>query len=317
MIYTVTFNPSVDYIVKVDDFHQGKINRVKNEYKYPGGKGINVSRVLNSLEIKSKALGFIGGFTGEFIKTSLEKEGVSTGFIEVQEDTRINVKLKSNEETEINGAGPDIDEKALNTLFNMLEKLGSEDYLVLAGNVQKTLPRDIYAQIQEKLMHNKGKVIVDTTGQALTATLKYKPFLIKPNNHELSEIFGVEITTREDIIVYAKKLLEMGAENVIISMAEEGALLICRQGVYHAEAPKGEVKNSVGAGDSLIGGFLANYSKSLNLIEAFRWGVASGSATAFSLDLCTKDEVEKLLIQVKVTKLVCKENINEDNRTFN
>ncbi len=304
MIYTVTFNPSVDYVVGVDDFQQGKINRLKSEYKYPGGKGINVSRVLNNLDIKSKALGFIGGFTGEFIKTSLEKEGIDTDFIQVQEDTRINVKLKSNEETEINGAGPDIDEEALNILFNMLEELGSEDYLVLAGNVQKTLPRDIYAQIQEKLMNNKAKVIVDTTGEALTATLKYKPFLIKPNNHELSEIFGVEIVTQEDIIVYAKKLLEMGAENVIISMAGEGALLICREGVYHAEAPKGEVKNSVGAGDSLIGGFLANYSKSLDLTEAFRWGVASGSATAFSLDLCTKDEVEKLLVQIKVTKLI-------------
>lgn len=304
MIYTVTFNPSVDYVVGVDDFQQGKINRLKSEYKYPGGKGINVSRVLNNLDIKSKALGFIGGFTGEFIKTSLEKEGIATDFIQVQEDTRINVKLKSNEETEINGAGPDIDEEALDILFNMLEELGSEDYLVLAGNVQKTLPRDIYAQIQEKLMNNKAKVIVDTTGEALTATLKYKPFLIKPNNHELSEIFGVEIVTQEDIIVYAKKLLEMGAENVIISMAGEGALLICREGVYHAEAPKGEVKNSVGAGDSLIGGFLANYSKSLDLTEAFRWGVASGSATAFSLDLCTKDEVEKLLVQIKVTKLI-------------
>jgi 1-phosphofructokinase len=304
MIYTVTFNPSVDYVVGVDDFQQGKINRLKSEYKYPGGKGINVSRVLNNLDIKSKALGFIGGFTGEFIKTSLEKEGIATDFIQVQEDTRINVKLKSNEETEINGAGPDIDEEALNILFNMLEELGSEDYLVLAGNVQKTLPRDIYAQIQEKLMNNKAKVIVDTTGEALTATLKYKPFLIKPNNHELSEIFGVEIATQEDIIVYAKKLLEMGADNVIVSMAGEGALLICGEGVYHAQAPKGEVKNSVGAGDSLIGGFLANYSKSLNLTEAFRWGVASGSATAFSLDLCTKDEVEKLLVQIKVTKLI-------------
>lgn len=303
MIYTVTFNPSVDYMVEVNDFQQGKINRVKNEYKYPGGKGINVSRVLNNLDIKSKALGFIGGFTGEFIKTSLERQGVSTDFIQVQEDTRINVKLKSNEETEINGAGPDIDEKALSELFKMLKKLGSQDYLVLAGNVQKTLPRDIYAQIQEKLMDNKVKVIVDTTGQALTATLKYKPFLIKPNNHELSEIFGVEIITQEDIIVYAKKLLEMGAENVIVSMAGEGALLICGEGVYHAEAPKGEVKNSVGAGDSLIGGFIANYTKSLDLTEAFRWGIASGSATAFSLDLCRKDEVKKLLSQVKVTKL--------------
>ncbi|QGU95929.1 1-phosphofructokinase [Clostridium bovifaecis] len=304
MIYTVTFNPSVDYIVQVDDFVPGKINRVKNNYKYPGGKGINVSRVLNNLRVESKALGFIGGFTGNFIKDSLEKDGVYTDFIKVQGDTRINVKLKSNEETEINGVGPDIDDKALDELLKMLKKLGSEDYLVLAGNVQNTLPSDIYAQIQEKLVNNKARVIVDTTGEALTATLKHKPFLIKPNNHELSEIFGVEINTREEIIFYAKRLLDMGAENVIISMAGEGALLVCEEGVYHSAAPKGKVKNSVGAGDSLIGGFLANYCKSLDLIEAFRWGVASGSATAFSLDLCTKDEAERLLAEVKVIKLV-------------
>lgn len=304
MIYTVTFNPSVDYIVQVENFLPGTINRVKGDYKYPGGKGINVSRVLNNLDVESKALGFIGGFTGDFIKASLEENGVYTDFIKVQEDTRINVKLKSNEETEINGAGSNIDEKALNQLFKKLEKLGSEDYLVLAGNIQRTLPRNIYAQIQERLVKNKVKVIVDTTGEALTATLKHKPFLIKPNNHELSEIFGVEINTREDIVFYAKRLLDMGAENVIISMAGEGALLVCKEGVYHAAAPKGDVKNSVGAGDSLIGGFLASYSQNLDLIEAFKWGIASGSATAFSLDLCTKDEVEKLLSEIKVTKLV-------------
>lgn len=304
MIYTVTFNPSVDYIVQVENFLPGTINRVKGDYKYPGGKGINVSRVLNNLDVESKALGFIGGFTGDFIKASLEENGVYTDFIKVQEDTRINVKLKSNEETEINGAGSNIDEKALNQLFKKLEKLGSEDYLVLAGNIQRTLPRNIYAQIQERLVKNKVKVIVDTTGEALKATLKHKPFLIKPNNHELSEIFGVEINTREDIVFYAKRLLDMGAENVIISMAGEGALLVCKEGVYHAAAPKGDVKNSVGAGDSLIGGFLASYSQNLDLIEAFKWGIASGSATAFSLDLCTKDEVEKLLSEIKVTKLV-------------
>jgi 1-phosphofructokinase len=303
MIYTVTFNPSVDYIVEVENFVPGIINRVKEDHKYPGGKGINVSRVLNNLGVKSKALGFIGGFTGEYIKSTLESQGIDTDFITVNEDTRINIKLKSNEETEINGVGPKIENEKLNELFNKLGNLNSEDFLVLAGNVQKTLPRDIYAQIQKKCLDTNVNVIVDTTGEALLNSLKYKPFLIKPNNHELAEIFETEINTRDEIIYYGKKLMDMGAQNVIISMAGEGALLICREGVYHASAPKGEVKNSVGAGDSMIGGFLAKYSKDTSIVEAFRWGAASGSATAFSLDLCKKDHVERLLNEIKVIKL--------------
>ncbi|KYH28223.1 MULTISPECIES: 1-phosphofructokinase [Clostridium] len=303
MIYTVTFNPSVDYIVEVENFVSGTVNRVKEDHKYPGGKGINVSRVLNNLGVKSKALGFIGGFTGEYIKSTLESQGIDTDFITVNEDTRINIKLKSNEETEINGVGPKIENEKLNELFNKLGNLNSEDFLVLAGNVQKTLPRDIYAQIQKKCLDTNVNVIVDTTGEALLNSLKYKPFLIKPNNHELAEIFETEINTRDEIIYYGKKLMDMGAQNVIISMAGEGALLICREGVYHASAPKGEVKNSVGAGDSMIGGFLAKYSKDTSIVEAFRWGAASGSATAFSLDLCKKDHVERLLNEIKVIKL--------------
>ncbi|MFU0825619.1 1-phosphofructokinase [Clostridium sp.] len=303
MIYTVTFNPSVDYIVEVENFVPGIINRVKEDHKYPGGKGINVSRVLNNLGVKSKALGFIGGFTGEYIKSTLESQGIDTDFITVNEDTRINIKLKSNEETEINGVGPKIENEKLNELFNKLGNLNSEDFLVLAGNVQKTLPRDIYAQIQKKCLDTNVNVIVDTTGEALINSLRYKPFLIKPNNHELAEIFNAEINTRDEIIYYGKKLMDMGAQNVIISMAGEGALLICSEGVYHASAPKGEVKNSVGAGDSMIGGFLAKYSKDTSIVEAFRWGAASGSATAFSLDLCKKDHVERLLNEIKVIKL--------------
>lgn len=302
MIYTLTFNPSIDYVVQVNDFKTGEINRVKNEYKYPGGKGINVSRVLNNLNIKCKTLGFIGGFTGEYIKNFLENEGVDTDFISTGGDSRINVKLKSNKETEINGAGPNITEEHLEKLFHKLEQLTSKDYIVLAGNIQKSLPRDIYAQIQKRYLNNDVKVVVDTTGEGLTSTLEYKPFLIKPNNHELSEIFDVEIKSTDEVIYYGKKLLEMGAENVIVSMASEGAVLICNEGVYHASAPKGEVRNSVGAGDSLIAGFIAQYSKNSNIIEAFRWGIASGSATAFSFDLCKKDEVERLLHEVKINK---------------
>ncbi|GIM30371.1 1-phosphofructokinase [Clostridium polyendosporum] len=303
MIYTITFNPSIDYVIKVENFKPGAVNRVVSEQKYPGGKGINVSRVLNNFEVKNKALGFIGGFTGQFIKDSLQSEGIYTDFIEVSEDTRINVKLNSNEETEINGAGPTIKEEDLNKLFEKIEALTSDDYLVLAGNVQKSLPVNIYSLIQEKCASKKVKVVVDTTGEALTSTLKYNPLLIKPNNHELSEIFNVEITNREEIIHYAQRLREMGAQNVIISMAGEGALLICNEGVYHASAPKGTVKNSVGAGDSLIAGFLAKYSQTSNIVEAFQWGAASGSATAFSMDLCEKEYVEELITQVNITKL--------------
>lgn len=303
MIYTVTFNPSIDYVIKVENFTAGTVNRVVDENKYAGGKGINVSRVLNNLGIKSRALGFIGGFTGQFIESFLQKEEIYTDFIQVNGDTRINVKLSSNEETEINGSGPNIGEEDLNKLFGKIDALNSEDILVLAGNVQKSLPRNIYSQIQEKVKNKEVKVVVDTTGEALISTLRHKPFLIKPNNHELGEIFNIEIYKKEDIIKYSQKLREMGAQNVIISMAGEGALLICSEGVYHASAPKGIVKNSVGAGDSLIAGFLASYSKTQDINEAFRYGVASGSATAFSMDLCKREEVEKLLVQVKITKL--------------
>jgi 1-phosphofructokinase len=303
MIYTITFNPSIDYVIEVEDFQLGIVNRVNAENKYSGGKGINVSRVLNNLEVKSKALGFIGGFTGKFIKDSLEMDGVDTDFIDVSGETRINVKLKSKEETEINGGGPDIKEKDLDQLFKKIDLLNSEDFLVLAGNVQKSLPRNIYSIIQKRCVNKKVKVIVDTTGEALISTLEYKPFLIKPNNHELEEIFNVQLNNKEEIIHYAKELRKMGAENVIISMAGEGALLICSEGEYHASAPKGIVKNSVGAGDSLIAGFLANYSQNHNIIEAFKWGATSGSATAFSMDLCKKEEVENLLLQVNITKL--------------
>jgi len=303
MIYTVTFNPSIDYVINVENFQPGAVNRVLSENKYPGGKGINVSRVLNNLGIKNKALGFIGGFTGEFIKNSLEGEGVDTDFIELNDDTRINVKLKSNEETEINGSGPNVDEASLNKLFNKINSLNSDDFLVLAGNVQSSLPRNIYSLIQEKCLDKEVKIVVDTTGEALTLTLKYRPFLIKPNNHELGEIFNVEINTKEEIIHYAQKLREMGAENVVISMAGEGALLICSEGIYHASAPKGTVKNSVGAGDSLIAGFIARYSQTSDVIESLKWGATSGSATAFSMDLCKKEAVENLLPEVNISKL--------------
>ena len=303
MIYTITFNPAIDYYVKVTDFKLGETNRVETDSKYPGGKGINVSRVLSRLGVKSRALGFIGGFTGEYIKNFLENEGVETDFVKVKGDTRINVKLKSREETEINGAGSRLEAEDLEKLFKQIENLNSEDFVVLAGNVQSGVPRNIYSQIQSRCKNKNVRFVIDTTGEALLSTLCNKPFLLKPNTSELGELFGVEIKVQNEIIFYGRKLLEMGAENVIVSMASEGALLISRKGIFHASAPKGTVKNSVGAGDSLIGGFLAHYSRNNDIVEAFRYGAAAGSATAFSLDLCNKTDVEALIGDIKVTEI--------------
>ncbi|MCH3965016.1 MAG: 1-phosphofructokinase [Clostridium sp.] len=301
MIYTVTFNPSIDYVIQVDDFTVGTINRVKNDEKYAGGKGINVSRVLKNIGVESRALGFIGGFTGKFIEDSLRDAGISTDFIQVQQDTRINVKLKSVEETEINGSGPDISRDDLNKLFEKVKDLKEDDFIVLAGNVQKSVPRNIYSTIQTKC--GKGKVVVDTTGEALADTLQYSPLLIKPNIHELGELFDVEIKETEKVIYYAQKLRGTGAQNVIVSMGKEGALLICSEGVYSASAPEGEVKNSVGSGDSLVAGFLSRYTKGSSIVDAFKYGAAAGSATAFSMDLCRKEDIERLLPEVEIKRL--------------
>lgn len=295
MIYTLTLNPSIDYIVHVDNLEIGKVNRTSMDTKFPGGKGINVSRVLSNLGVESVALGFLGGFTGKFIEDSLQELGINTEFVKVANDTRINVKVKSTKETEINGAGPDISEAELSTLLNKLSNLKTGDILVLAGSIQKTLPRDLYLTIQREVASQGAKVVVDTSGEALVEAIKNKPFLIKPNNHEIEEIFNVKINSRDELVAYGKKLMDMGAENVIISMAGDGALLICSEGVFFGNAPKGQVKNSVGAGDSLVGGFLAKYYETQDLLKSFKNGIASGSASAFSMDLCTKEDVEKLL----------------------
>ena len=295
MIYTLTLNPSIDYVVNVNNLTLGNINRTLEDIIFPGGKGINVSRILSNQHVSNVALGFIGGFTGEFVEKSLKDLNIHTDFIKVSGDTRINVKVKSNTETEINGAGPKITDSELQSLFNKLSELKTNDILVLAGNIQNTLPSTLYSKIQNLVSKNGVKVVVDTSGNALLEAVKNKPFLIKPNNHEIEEIFNVKINNTDELIIYGKKLNEMGAENVIISLAGDGALLICSQGVFFGNAPKGEVKNSVGAGDSLVGGFLAEYSKSSDLLKAFKNGIASGSASAFSLDLCEEEFVKKLL----------------------
>ncbi|MBU3194310.1 1-phosphofructokinase [Clostridium algidicarnis] len=300
MIYTITFNPALDYVVRVDDFNLGRVNRTSYEEIYAGGKGINVSTVLNNLEVESVALGCIAGFTGDEIERRVKSKGVHTDFIKLNNGmSRINVKLKSKEESEINGKGPYISKEELNELFSKLEAIKEGDFLVLAGSIPDTLPKDIYETIMERLNLKKVKFIVDATGELLLNVLKYKPFLIKPNHHELSDLFNIEIRDDEEIIYYAKKLQEMGAENVLISRASKGAIFIKSNGeVMKSVAPKGDVKNSVGAGDSMVAGFIAGYLKNKDLEEAFKMGVATGSASAFSEDLAKKDLIEKLLNEI-------------------
>lgn len=300
MIYTITFNPALDYIVRVDDFNLGSVNRTSYEEIYAGGKGINVSTVLNNLEVESVALGCIAGFTGDEIERRVKSKGVRTDFIKLNNGmSRINVKLKSKEESEINGRGPYISKEELHELFSKLEAIKEGDFLVLAGSIPNILPKNIYETIMERLNGKKVKFIVDATGELLLNVLKYKPFLIKPNHHELSDLFNIEIKDDEEIIYYAKKLQEMGAENVLISRASKGAIFIKSNGeVIKSVAPKGVVKNSVGAGDSMVAGFIAGYLKNKDLEEAFKMGVATGSASAFSEDLAKKEMIEKLLNEI-------------------
>ena len=301
MIYTITFNPALDYIVKMDEFNLGHVNRSNNEFVYAGGKGINVSIVLNNLEVKSKALGFIAGFTGDEIERRVREFGCDTDFIKLKEGmSRINVKIKADVESEINGGGPDISSEALEKLYAKLDTLTTGDILVLAGSIPKTMPTDIYERIMERLQEKNVRFIVDTTGESLLKVLKYNPFLIKPNHHELGELFGVKLNSKEEVIEYARKLKDMGAQNVIISMAGDGAVLIdSNGGVTTSTVPKGVVKNSVGAGDSMVAGFIAGYLNSEKIEDGFKLGVATGSASAFSEGLATKDYVYELLEQVK------------------
>lgn len=298
MIYTVTFNPALDYIIRLDSFTAGEINRVNYEQVLAGGKGINVSIVLGNLGHKSTALGFLAGFTGEEIKRQLKGFGVTDDFVQLPEGfSRINVKAKADVETEINGQGPDINEEKREELFTQLDKLQKDDTLVLAGSIPNTLPDDIYERIMARLQGRGIRIIVDATKKLLMNVLKYNPWLIKPNNHELGEMFGVKLTTDEEIITYAKKLQEQGAQNVLISMAGDGAILLTAEGKsYKSPAPKGKLVNSVGAGDSMVAGFITGYIESGGDFEqAFHMGVATGSASAFSENLATRPEVEALL----------------------
>lgn len=293
MIYTVTFNPSLDYIVSCDDFILGQTNRTTKEIIYPGGKGINVSIVLRNLGLDTTALGFLAGFTGGEIKRLILKEGIQNEMIEVNNGfSRINIKLRSSQESELNGMGPSIDEQSIKKLYQKLDNLTSDDILVLAGSIPSSMPSNIYSDIMDYLKDKNMKIVVDATKDLLLNVIPYKPFLIKPNNHELGELFNVKLNTREEVVPYARKLLELGARNVLVSLAGEGAVLVDENGeVYSSKAPKGKVINSVGAGDSMVAGFLYGYKTFNNYNEAFKYGVCTGSASAFSEQLAKLDEV--------------------------
>ena len=296
MIYTVTFNPALDYVVKVDNFTTGTVNRTVSEEIFYGGKGINVSAVLKELGYASTALGFVAGFTGDEIERGVRTLGFASDFIRVKDGmSRINVKMKSDNETEINGIGPQITESDVEKLFEKLEKLENGDILVLSGSIPKSIDDRIYETIMSRL-DGKGIRIVVATKDLLLNVLKYHPFLIKPNNHELGEMFGAELKSDEDIITYAGKLQEMGAVNVLVSMAGDGAILVTEEKEVHKMGvAKGTVKNSVGAGDSMVAGFIAGYLDKRDYAYALKLGTASGSATAFSEGIATRKDIIELL----------------------
>lgn len=297
MIYTVTFNPSLDYIIRVDDFRTGQINRTAREMILPGGKGVNVSIVLSNLGHDSKALGFTAGIIGEDLEDLLQKSGVSTDFIRVKNGcSRINVKMRSDTETEINGQGPVIEEDEIRQLFARLDQIESGDYLVISGSVPNTLPNDMYEQIMQRLEGRGVRIVVDAEKDLMTRVLKYRPFLVKPNHLELGGIFGVSLVSQAEVLPYAERLQSMGARNVLVSMAGEGAVLLSESGeVFRAPAPKGALVNSVGAGDSMVAGFLAGWIEQGSYDSAFRMGLCAGSASAFSEQLAKRHEVEALM----------------------
>ena len=295
MIYTLTFNPALDYILNIDNMEIGKTNRSKKEEIYVGGKGINVSIVLKNLGINSKCLGFYGGFVGNEIIKILSSFGCNCDFIEIPENSRINIKIKSTKETELNAQGPNISKNHIEELFKKIDNLKDNDILILAGSIPNTLPSDMYEKIQKRLKHKNIKIIVDATKNLLLNSLKYKPFLIKPNKDELGEIFNVTIKNDNDLLIYSKKLKEYGAKNVLISLGENGAFLLDENNnTYRLNSPKGKLINSVGAGDSMVAGFIYGFEKFKDYEKAFKYSIATGSATAFSTWLAEEHKINEL-----------------------
>jgi 1-phosphofructokinase len=300
MIYTCTMNPSIDYIMNVEAFEAGELNRATQTFFYPGGKGINVSRVVSRFNVPTKALGYIGGFTGAFIEEFLNKENIQHQFIDTSQTTRINVKLKSKEESEINGPGAEISEELQKELLDKIKLLTDTDTLVLAGSLPSSLPKDFYVQMTSLCNEQGVKVVADTSGEALEQLLGHPLFLLKPNHHELGELFNVTIDSKEKAAEYAQRLVEKGVEHVIVSMGGQGAVYAGKDKKLYANVPKGKVKNSVGAGDSVVAGFLSALEKDESIETAFQYGVATGSATAFQDDLCQKEDVVSLLSQIHI-----------------
>ncbi len=296
MIYTLTLNPAVDYYITVEDLKLGEVNRTKTEHIGFGGKGINVSLVLKEFGLKSTALGFVGGFTGEALEKHLKQNGIDCDFVKVDGNTRINVKLN---DTDINAQGPDVCDEDIEKLYKKLDNIKRNDWLVLSGSVPKALPQNIYETILECLKNKGIEFVIDAEKDLLVNTLKYQPLLIKPNHHELGEIFGVEINDFDTALIYAKKLQDMGAENVMVTLGEKGAVLVCKNGETHTQvAPKGEVISAVGAGDSAVAAFLAEYLNSKDYKNCLKLAVAAGSATAFSDGLANKNKVIKTLGEI-------------------
>lgn len=302
MIYTVTLNPAVDFIVRLDHVETGSVNRMDSDDKYAGGKGINVSRILKRLDVPTTATGFIGGFTGDFIRNSLLSEGITTHFVEIEEDTRINVKIKADLETEINGKGPHISEEKLAELEAILSHLEKDDVVVFAGSAPANLGNQVYQRLIPLAKEAGAQVVCDFEGQNLLDSLAYGPLLVKPNNHELEAIFGVTLNGISDVETYARKLLDMGTQYALISMAGDGALLVTKEAAYFAKPIKGNVKNSVGAGDSMVAGFTGKYVETKDPLEALKWGVACGTATAFSDDLASSELIKETYKKVEVEK---------------
>lgn len=303
MIYTVTLNPSIDYIVHVDQLTIGDVNRMKSDLKLPGGKGINVSRILKRIDNDSTALGFLGGFTGRFIEEWLERETIQTNFTTVADDTRINIKLKASEETEINGQGPIVSENEMDALKKVLGNLATEDIVVLSGSNPGSVPTGFYQELIKIIRSQGASFVIDTTGTDLMDALENGPLLVKPNNHELADLYQTTFNSVEDIYPFGQRLLDEGAQHALVSMAGDGALLFTKDGIYRSNVLKRPVKNSVGAGDSMIAGFVGNFTKTQNPVEALKWGVACGSATTFSDDLATADFIQALLPEVQITKV--------------
>lgn len=303
MIYTITLNPSIDYVVQVNQLNLGELNKMENEMKLPGGKGINVSQVLHGLDYDTTALGFLGGFTGNFIADALDNKSIRSNFTLIKDDTRINIKLKSGTETEINGCGPEILPHEAENLLRQIENVTSQDTIILSGSIPPSLNNDFHQQMIKRIVASDAVFVIDTTGDILKSALPYRPLLVKPNKDELAELFEVTLSNQNDIIHYGKRLLGLGAEHAIVSMGAEGALLFTDNGIFHGSTPAGQVKNSVGSGDAMIAGFTGKFMETGDVMEAFRMSLASGSATAFLDDLADAEDIFPLLKKIDITRI--------------